>query len=67
MALPLAPVAAFALRYGTVALATYAVARQVERGRRGEPRWASFVVDTTAEEREAARARIEAAAAARKG
>ena len=34
MALPLAPVAAVALRYGTVALATYAVARQIERGRR---------------------------------
>lgn len=34
MPLPLAPVAAFALRYGAVALATYAVTRQVERGRR---------------------------------
>jgi len=34
MALPLAPVAAFALRYGAVALATYAVSRQIERGRR---------------------------------
>ena len=34
MPLPLAPVAAFALRYGTVALATYAVSRQIERGRR---------------------------------
>lgn len=34
MALPLAPVAVFALRYGTVAIATYAFARQIERGRR---------------------------------
>ncbi len=36
MALPLAPVAAIALRYGTVALATWAVARQIERGRRDQ-------------------------------
>ncbi|MCR9246457.1 MAG: lipopolysaccharide kinase InaA family protein [bacterium] len=36
----------------------------VERGRRGEPRWAWFVVDTTAAERDIARTRIEAAAAA---
>ena len=34
MPLPIAPITAFALRYGTVALATYAVARSVERGRR---------------------------------
>ncbi|MCB1355433.1 MAG: hypothetical protein KDK53_02665 [Maritimibacter sp.] len=34
MPLPLAPVAAFALRYGTVALATWAVARRIETGRR---------------------------------
>ncbi|MCI2399990.1 hypothetical protein [Aliiroseovarius subalbicans] len=36
MALPLAPIAAVALRYGTVAVATYAVARSVERGRRDQ-------------------------------
>lgn len=36
MALPLAPIAVFALRYGTVALATYAVTRRVERGRRDQ-------------------------------
>ena len=29
MALPLAPVAVFALRYGTVAIASYAVARKI--------------------------------------
>lgn len=34
MALPLAPLAVFALRYGTVALASYAIARQIEPGRR---------------------------------
>lgn len=34
MALPLAPVAVVALRYGTLALATYAFTRQIERGRR---------------------------------
>ncbi len=34
---PLAPpVAAFALRYGTVALAGYAIARTVEKGRRDQ-------------------------------
>lgn len=32
MALPLAPIAGYALRYGVVALAAYAVARRVERG-----------------------------------
>jgi len=36
MALPLAPIAVVALRYGTVALATYAFARQIERGRRDQ-------------------------------
>jgi len=32
MALPLAPIAGIALRYGFVAIATYAVARRIERG-----------------------------------
>ncbi len=36
MALPLAPIAAVALRYGTVAVATYALARAVEKGRRDQ-------------------------------
>ena len=36
MPLPLAPVAAVALRYGTVAIATYALARRVENGRRDQ-------------------------------
>jgi rhamnogalacturonyl hydrolase YesR len=36
MALPLAPIAAGALRYGAVALTTYAIARSVERGRRDQ-------------------------------
>ncbi len=36
MALPLAPVALVALRYGTVAVATYAFARRIERGRRDQ-------------------------------
>jgi len=36
MALPLAPIAGVALRYGAVALAAYAVARQTERGRRDQ-------------------------------
>ncbi|WP_424943715.1 hypothetical protein [Aliiroseovarius crassostreae] len=36
MALPLAPIAAVALRYGTVAVATYAIARKMERGRRDQ-------------------------------
>lgn len=36
MPLPLAPIAAVALRYGTVAVATYALARSVERGRRDQ-------------------------------
>ncbi|HHS94519.1 MAG TPA: hypothetical protein ENK63_04170 [Rhodobacterales bacterium] len=36
MPLPLAPITAFALRYGTVALATYALARSAELGRRDQ-------------------------------
>ena len=36
MALPLAPVAGIALKYGTVALATYAVARRAGGGRRDQ-------------------------------
>ncbi len=36
MPLPLAPIAGIALRYGTVALATYAVTRKVSRGRRDQ-------------------------------
>jgi hypothetical protein len=39
MPLPLAPIAGIAIRYGAVALATYAVTRSVERGffdQRGE-------------------------------
>ena len=32
MPLPLAPVAAIALRYGVVAIAAYTVARKIERG-----------------------------------
>ena len=36
MALPLAPIAAVALRYGAVALTTYAIARSIERGRRDQ-------------------------------
>ena len=36
MALPLAPVAGVALRYGAVALATYAVARKINAGRRDQ-------------------------------
>ncbi len=36
MPLPLAPIAGVALRYGTVALATYAVTRKVSRGRRDQ-------------------------------
>jgi len=33
MPLPIAPIAGLALRYGAVAVATYAVTRQLERGR----------------------------------
>lgn len=36
MALPLAPVAIVALRYGAVAVAAYAFTRQIERGRRDQ-------------------------------
>ncbi|MGH1369748.1 MAG: hypothetical protein ACRBCL_14135 [Maritimibacter sp.] len=36
MPLPLAPIAGFALRYGTVALATYTFARSIEPGRRDQ-------------------------------
>jgi len=39
MALPLAPIAGIAVRYGVVAVATYFVARRIERGhfdQRGE-------------------------------
>ena len=36
MALPLAPIAGIALRYGAVALATYAVTRDMRIGRRDQ-------------------------------
>ena len=36
MPLPLAPIATVALRYGAVALATYAVTRRVSHGRRDQ-------------------------------
>lgn len=36
MPLPLAPITVIALRYGTVALASYAFARRVDRGRRDQ-------------------------------
>lgn len=36
MALPLAPIAGIALRYGAVALAAYAVTRSIEPGRRDQ-------------------------------
>ncbi|MCT8158739.1 hypothetical protein [Pseudoruegeria sp. SHC-113] len=36
MALPIAPIAGLALRYGAVALATYAVARAVQPGHRDQ-------------------------------
>ena len=36
MPLPLAPIATIAIRYGTVAFATYALASKVERGRRDQ-------------------------------
>lgn len=36
MPLPVAPIAAFALRYGSVALATWAAARQFSPGRRDQ-------------------------------
>ncbi|MDG4647101.1 hypothetical protein P6F26_01465 [Roseibacterium sp. SDUM158017] len=37
MALPIAPVAGLALRYGAVALAAYAASRALERGRLSQP------------------------------
>jgi hypothetical protein len=37
MALPLAPIAAMAVKYGTVALAGYALARQIQPGRTSQP------------------------------
>jgi hypothetical protein len=36
MPLPLAPITAIALRYGTVMIASYAIARQIEHGRRDQ-------------------------------
>ena len=36
MPLPLAPITAVAIRYGTVAFATWAIASKVERGRRDQ-------------------------------
>lgn len=36
MALPLAPIAIVALRYGAVALTTYTIARSIDRGRRDQ-------------------------------
>jgi hypothetical protein len=36
MALPLAPIASIALRYGAVALTAYAIARVAERGHRDQ-------------------------------
>jgi hypothetical protein len=36
MALPLAPIAGFAIRYGAVALTAYALARAAERGHRDQ-------------------------------
>lgn len=36
MPLPLAPIAGIALRYGSVALATYAVTRKISHGRRDQ-------------------------------
>jgi hypothetical protein len=36
MALPLAPIAGLALRYGAVALTAYAIARMAERGHRDQ-------------------------------
>ncbi len=37
MALPLAPIAALAFKYGSVALAGYALARQIQPGRTSQP------------------------------
>jgi hypothetical protein len=36
MALPLAPIAGLALRYGAVAMATYALTRTIDQGRRDQ-------------------------------
>lgn len=36
MPLPLAPIAGFAIRYGAVALATYAISRKISAGRRDQ-------------------------------
>ncbi len=36
MALPLAPIAGLALRYGAVAVATYALSRTIDQGRRDQ-------------------------------
>lgn len=47
MAIPLAPIAGFALRYGVVALATYAVVRSTERAPRDQR--AEDAMDDTAE------------------
>ncbi|PIE07912.1 MAG: hypothetical protein CSA74_05260 [Rhodobacterales bacterium] len=43
MPLPLAPVAAVALSYGTLAFATWAATRRIERGRRDQ--WAEDALD----------------------
>lgn len=37
MALPLAPIAIVAAKYGTIALAGYALARQIQPGRTNQP------------------------------
>jgi hypothetical protein len=37
MALPLAPLAVVAVKYGTIALAGYALARQIQPGRTSQP------------------------------
>ncbi len=42
MPLPLAPIVALSLRYGTVAIATYTIARRIERGRRDQRAEDSF-------------------------
>jgi len=36
MPLPLAPIAGIAFRYGTIALATYAITRKISHGRRDQ-------------------------------
>lgn len=47
MPLPLAPIAGLAIRYGTVAVATYALTAKVSRGRRDQR--AEDALDETAE------------------